>query len=71
MEELLIPFDVPDDYDFHKVELWAEEMLDYDADDWYDDETAEDYDEGYAEYRAECGWDLREITEEEYNSYTK
>lgn len=57
---------VPDNYDFHKIELWADEMLDYDAEDWYDDETAENYDDDYANYRADCGWDLREITKAEY-----
>lgn len=68
-EEKYHYIDVPDDYDFHRVELWADKMLDYDASDWYDDETAESYDDNYANYRSDCGWDLREITKEEYEVY--
>lgn len=57
---------VPDDYDFHRVELWADAMCDENAEEWWDEDTAESYNHEYDDYRAECGWDLREISEEEY-----
>lgn len=62
---------VSDDCDFHQVELWADDVCDDNAHEWWDWESAEDYSYEYDDYRADCGWDLREITEEEYNSYTK
>lgn len=57
---------VPDDYDFHRVELWADEMCDENAEEWWDSYTCLDFNHDYGDYRNDCGWNLREITKEEF-----
>ena len=49
-------------------EKWADLFYGWVADDaaeWWDDQSEEEYD-NYDDYLAECGYDVEEISEEEY-----
>lgn len=59
-------YEVAEDYPFYSLELLAEEDCDDMAEDFWDSYTAEEYDYNYQNYRTDCGWDLIELTEEEY-----
>ena len=37
-----------------------------DAYEWWDDQSAEEFDDDYDAYLGECGYDIEEISEEEY-----
>ena len=48
---------------------WADKFYGWvcdDAAEWWDDQSEEDYEDNYDDYLAECGYDVEEITEEEY-----
>lgn len=48
---------------------WADLFYGWVADDaseWWDDQSREDYDDDYDDYLAGCGYDVEEISEEEY-----
>lgn len=59
----------PNDCDFHQIELWADDVCDENALEWWDEDTAEEFDYDYNDYRADCGFDIREITKEEFERY--
>ena len=42
------------------------DMVNEDANDWWDEQSAEEFDDNYDAYLAECGYDIEEISEEEY-----
>jgi hypothetical protein len=42
------------------------DMVNEDANDWWDEQSAEEFDDDYDAYLAECGYDIEEISEEEY-----
>lgn len=50
--------------DYHKVLEFASDCVDDNANEWYDDEAAEEYD--WDDYLADCYCDIEEITYEEY-----
>lgn len=61
-----ISYEVAENYPFHNFVLLIEEDCDDMAEYFWDSYTVEEYDYNYQDYRADCGWDLIELTEEEY-----
>lgn len=51
------------------MERYAESCVEDDAMEWWDEQTEEDFDGEYENYIGECGYDVWEITEEEYEKY--
>jgi hypothetical protein len=42
------------------------DMVNEDANDWWDEQSAEEFDDDYDAYLGECGYDVEEISEEVY-----
>ena len=42
------------------------DMINDNASEWWDEQSAEEFDDDYDEYLANCGCDIEEISEEEY-----
>lgn len=57
-----------DNIDDDKYLDWMMDRVNDTATDWWDEESAEEFDGDYDEYLANCGYDLYEITEEEFNA---
>ena len=51
------------------MEQYAESCVEDDAMEWWDEQSEEDFYGEYDAYLAECGYNLWEITEEEYEKY--
>ena len=66
-------FAIPDNESIES-DKWLEEcfqVVSTCASEWWDDDSYDDYDGDFDAYLSECGYDVTEITEEEYKSYTK
>lgn len=52
-----------------EMEQYAESCVEDDAMEWWDQQSEEDFYDEYDAYLAECGYNVWEVSEEEYEKY--
>lgn len=62
---------VPEDRSIEEDEFMEQiyGMVNEDAYDWWDDQSEEEFESDYDAYLGECGYDIEEVSEEEYLAY--
>ena len=55
-----------DNIDDDRYQDMIADLINENANEWWDEQTAEEFDDDYDEYLANCGCDIEEISEKEY-----
>ena len=53
---------------------WIDVIMDIvftNANEWWDDDSSDDYDGDFDAYIGECGYDIQEVSKEEYDHYAE
>lgn len=64
---------VPEDRSIEEDEFMEQiyGMVNEDAYEWWDDQSEEEFEGDYDAYLGECGYDIEEVSKEEYLAYSR